>query len=437
MDYTPHTEREIEEMLERLGLKSLEELYAHLPPELLVDGLDLPPPLGEDEVLTEVLELAGKNLRGRVFLGGGVRDHFVPAIVDELAERGEFLTTYTPYQPEASQGVLQAIFEYQTMIAELTGLDVANASLYDGASALAEGALLAMRATGKSRFLVSRGVHPEYREVLATYTRPHGAEIVELPLSKGRTVKGEVAGDVAAVVVQSPNFLGAIENYAELAEAAHAAGALFIAVVDPLSLAVLAPPGEQGADVAVGEGQPLGNHLLFGGPHFGFIAVRERLLRQLPGRLAALTRDREGRRGFVLALSAREQHIRRAKARSNITTNAQNAALRATIHLAALGPKGLAEAALAAASAARELFELVTSIPGVRPLVEPPIFAEFAVSLPKDPAWVKEELARRGFFAAHPIPDYGEGAALFAATERHGPEEVKALARALAEVLGG
>ncbi|HFB39251.1 MAG TPA: aminomethyl-transferring glycine dehydrogenase subunit GcvPA, partial [Oceanithermus sp.] len=288
MAYTPHSEAEVRAMLEALGLERLADLYAHLPASLLDPEIELPEPLDEDGALALVEELAAMNRPGKVFLGGGVRDHFIPAIVDTIASRGEFLTAYTPYQAEASQGVLQAIFEYQTMIAELTALDVANASLYDGASALAEGVLLALRATRRMHVVASRGVHPEYRQVLGTYLEAVGATLEEVDLEGDRTPVLEVGPEVGAVVVQSPNFLGAIEAYAGLAEAAHAAGALLVAVVDPLSLAVLRPPGEQGADIAVGEGQPLGNPMSFGGPHFGFIAVKEGLLRQLPGRLVSM-----------------------------------------------------------------------------------------------------------------------------------------------------
>ncbi len=437
MAYTPHTEDEVRAMLKALGLERLGDLYAHLPAELLNPEIDLPEPLDEDRVLALVDRLASRNRPGAVFLGGGVRDHFIPAIVDALASRGEFLTAYTPYQAEASQGILQAIFEYQTMIAELTGLEVANASLYDGASALAEGVLLALRATRRMAVLVSQGVHPEYRAVLRTYLDAVGAEAREVALMHDRTPAFEVGPEVGAVVVQSPNFLGAIESYAALAEAAHAAGALFVAVVDPISLAVLKPPGEQGADLAVGEGQPLGNPMSFGGPHFGFIAVREALLRQLPGRLVSMTEDAEGRRGFVLALSAREQHIRRAKARSNITTNAQNAALRATIYLAALGPEGLREVAIAAAANARRLYERLLEAPGVEPLTRPPFFAEFALRLPRAPEEVRRELAEAGFHGAYPIPEYGENAALFAASERMDEDALMAFARAFFVAVGG
>jgi len=437
MDYTPHTEEEIQAMLEALGLERLEDLYAHLPGKLLNPEIELPAPLDEDRALALVRELAAMNRPGPVFLGGGVRDHFIPAIVDELASRGEFLTAYTPYQAEASQGVLQATFEYQTMIAELTALDVANASLYDGASALAEGALLALRATRRMAVLVSQGVHPEYREVLKTYLDAVGARVEEVPLEAGRTPALEVGEEFGAVIVQSPNFLGAIEGYAPLAEAAHRAGALLIAVVDPLSLAVLKPPGEQGADIAVGEGQPLGNPMNFGGPHFGFIAVRERLLRQLPGRLVSMTEDQKGRRGFVLALSAREQHIRRAKAKSNITTNAQNAALRATIHLAALGPEGLREAALASAANARRLYQMLLEAPGVSPLTEPPFFAEFALLLPRPAHEVRRALFEAGFHGAYPTPEFGERAALFAATERADEATLFAFAQAFFKAVGG
>ncbi|GAB5601986.1 aminomethyl-transferring glycine dehydrogenase subunit GcvPA [Thermus sp. FJN-A] len=437
MDYTPHTEEEIRAMLERVGAGSLEDLYRHLPEEILNPGIALPEPLPEWAVLEALKELAGRNRPAfKAFLGGGIRSHHVPPVVQALASRGEFLTAYTPYQPEVSQGVLQATFEYQTMVAELTGLEVANASMYDGATALAEGVLLALRETGRMGVLVSQGVHPEYRAVLEAYLEAVGATLKTLPLEGGRTPVPEVGEGVGAVVAQNPNYLGALEAMAPLAEAAHGAGALFVAVADPLSLGVLKPPGAYGADIAVGDGQTLGLPMGFGGPHFGYLATRKAFVRQLPGRLVSETVDAEGRRGFILTLQAREQYIRRAKAKSNITTNAQLTALMGAMYLAALGPEGLREVALKGVEMARKLHALLLEVPGVRPFTPEPFFHEFALRLPRPPEKVREALAARGFHGATPVPEeYGENLALFAATELHEEEDLLAFREALKEVL--
>jgi glycine dehydrogenase subunit 1 len=360
----------------------------------------------------------------------------VPAVVPALAARAEFITAYTPYQAEASQGLLQAIFEYQTMISELTGLPVSNASLYDGSSALAEGVLLALRESGKNKVLISQGVHPEYRKVLKTYLDAIGAELQTLPLQSGRSPAIRVASDVGAVVAQNPNFLGAIENPAPMADAAHASGALFVVVVDALSLAVLKTPGSYGADVAVGEGQPLGNAMAFGGPHFGFIAVKENLVRQLPGRLVSETTDADGKRGYILTLQAREQYIRRSKAKSNITTNAQLTALMGAVYLAGMGPQGLREVAARSVINAHNLADRLSTIPGVKRLTPEPYFCEFVLRLPKTPEQVRSDLARRGLHAAVPLPgEYGENLALFACTEQHTDADLSQLEAALREGL--
>ncbi len=437
MDYTPHTEEEIQAMLERVGAGSLEDLYRHLPQEVLNPQISLPEPLPEWAVLEELKRLAANNKPAfKAFLGGGIRSHHTPPVVQALASRGEFLTAYTPYQPEVSQGVLQAIFEYQTMVAELAGLEVANASMYDGATALAEGVLLALRETGRMRVVVSQGVHPEYREVLQSYLDAVGAELRTWPLREGRTPLGEIPEGTGAVVAQNPNYLGALEDLAPLAEAAHRAGALFVVVADPLSLGVLEPPGAYGADIAVGDGQTLGLPMGFGGPHFGYLATKKAFVRQLPGRLVSETVDVEGRRGYILTLQAREQYIRRAKAKSNITTNAQLTALMGAMYLAALGPEGLKEVALKGVAMAHRLWELLLEIPGVAPFTPKPFFNEFVLRLPRDPQAVRKALAARGLHAATPVPrEYGENLALFAATELHREEDLMALAEAMREVL--
>lgn len=437
MDYTPHTPDDTEQMLAKVGARDLRELFADLPQDLLFPELNLPKPLSEAEMMRHLRDLAAKNASAATsFLGGGMRAHYVPAAVPALAARAEFITAYTPYQPEASQGLLQAIFEYQTMISELTGLPVSNASLYDGSSALAEGVLLALRETGRSKVLLSQGVHPEYRRVLKTYLDAIGAELDTLPLEAGKTPQTSVPADVGAVVGQNPNYLGAIETLTPLAEATQAAGAMMVVAVDALSLAVLKAPGSYGADIAVGEGQPLGNAMAFGGPHFGFIAVKENLVRQLPGRLVSQTTDVDGKRGFILTLQAREQYIRRSKAKSNITTNAQLTALMGAVYMAALGPQGLREVAARSVANAHTLAKRLASIPGVRLVTPQPYFCEFVLELPKAPEWVRSELAKRGIHAAVPLPaEYGPNLALFACTEQHTESDLENLEAALREVL--
>ncbi|MCL6526864.1 MAG: aminomethyl-transferring glycine dehydrogenase subunit GcvPA [Thermaceae bacterium] len=437
MDYTPHTPQDLEAMLAKVGAEDLPDLFRELPQDLLFPPLNLPAPLSEAEMMRKLHELAAKNHSAAgSFLGGGLRAHYIPAAVGPLATRAEFLSAYTPYQPEASQGLLQAIFEYQTMISELTGLPVSNASLYDGSTAVAEGVLLALRETGRSQVLISQGVHPEYRKVLKTYLDAIGAELETLPLQSGKTPPAMIGPEVGAVVGANPNFLGTVENLAPLAEAAHAAGALFVAVVDALSLALLKPPGSYGADIAVGEGQPLGNAMAFGGPQFGFMAVRENLVRQLPGRLVSETTDADGKRGYILTLQAREQYIRRGKAKSNITTNAQLTALMGAVYLGALGPQGFREVATRSVLNAHDLAQRLRAIPGVRQLTPEPYFCEFVLELPQPPAEVRSRLAERGLHAAVPLPEeYGQNLALFAATEVHTEEDLAALEAALREVL--
>ena len=419
MNYTPQTEEDIRRALRTVGADSVEELFSQIPDELLDPEIDLPSGLDEVALLARVRELASRNSRPSTLLGGGLKKHFIPTVAQHLAFQSEFVTAYTPYQPEVSQGILQATFEYQTMMSELTGLPVSNASMYDGASAVAEAALLAVRQTGREKVVVSRGVHPEAREVLATYLGALDIELTTVELGEKHTSKTpEVGGDVAAMIVQQPNFLGYLEEMDRLSAAAHAAAALFIAVVDPFSLAVLKPPGEYGADIAVGEGQTIGNPLNFGGPHFGFMVVKEELLRQLPGRIVGQTTDLDGRRAFVLTLQAREQHIRRARAKSNICSNHQLTALLATINLAALGPQGLRDVAVAAVAAAHELADDLSRA-GYRVHRGARFFDEFVVEVPGSAAKAVERLAAAGVQAGVAVPEeYGlEDALLVGATE--------------------
>jgi glycine dehydrogenase subunit 1 len=346
MRYLPNSSAERAAMLEATGHKSIAELFAQIPENLKHRApLDLPGPLSEPEILEFFRQAASRSTRDYVsLLGAGAYSHYRPVAVDALISRGEFFTAYTPYQAEIAQGTLQAMFEFQTLIAQLTGMDVANASLYDGSTATTEAELMALRITRRNRVLVARTLHPEYRQVLETYVRHQNVEVIEIPYqSSGRLDLGALEPslqDAAAVVIQSPNFLGGIESVREIAEIAHRAGALLIVTVtEPLSLGILQPPVE--ADIVAGEAQSFGVAVAFGGPYVGFLASREKFLRQLPGRLIGETRDVEGRRGYVLTLATREQHIRREKATSNICTNQSLCALTATIYLSLLGKKGL------------------------------------------------------------------------------------------------
>jgi glycine dehydrogenase subunit 1 len=435
--YVPHTPDDVRRALAAIGVDDVDDLFADVPAEILDPPLDLPAPMDEVTLLAHLDALAARDQHGvPTFLGGGIRAHFIPAVTPRLAMQSEFVTAYTPYQPEVAQGVLQATFEFQTMMAELTGLPVSNASMYDGASSVAEAALLAVRQTRRETVVVSRGVHPETREVLQTYLWPLGIEIEVVDLGAGlATPVPTVADGVAAVIVQNPNHLGYLEAMPAMAEAAHAAGALLIAVVDPLSLAVLRDPGSYGADMAVGDGQPLGVPMQFGGPAFGFMVVAEALLRQLPGRLVGQTVDVDGRRAFVLTLQAREQHIRRSKAKSNICSNHQLAAMLATVNMAALGPAGLREMAEGSVRRAHQLADALRAAGGRVPS-EGRFFNEFVLRTDADGATVRRRLAERGLRAGVPIgPEYGLGHAVtLAATELTTDAGTLALVAALRDI---
>lgn len=439
MPYTPHTDDDVRRALEVIGVADVSDLFEGVSDALGDPELDLPAPMDEVTLMDHLRALAARNDdTSPTFLGAGVRRHFVPAVTKHLAMQSEFVTAYTPYQPEVSQGILQATFEYQTMLSELTGLPVSNASMYDGASAVAEAALLAMRATRRDRIVVSRGVHPESRDVLATYLDPLDAPVDTLDLRDQATPTPSDLDGAAALIVQNPNHLGGIEDMTALADAAHAAGALLVAVVDPLSLAVLKSPGEIGADVAVGDGQTLGVPLQFGGPHFGFMVVTQKLIRQLPGRLVGETRDVDGRRGFVLTLQAREQHIRRGKAKSNICSNHQLTALMATVNMAALGPEGMREVATGTVRNAHALADLLAAA-GHDVIRSGPFFAEFPLRVARDPREVRRELHAEGVRAGVPIPaEYGLGhAILLSASELTRREEMERLVAALDRIGAG
>jgi glycine dehydrogenase subunit 1 len=387
VSYVAHTPADVARMLECVGASSVDELFAAIPESLYGNAeLKLERQLGERSLMGLLGALAERNRsseRYASFLGGGAYHHFIPAAVSALASRGEFLTAYTPYQAEISQGTLQAIFEFQTLMCQLTGQEVANASMYDGASATAEAALLALRATKRRRLLVSAGLHPHYLGVLRTYTSDLDVEIVELPLGPdGRTAPCEVSDGDAGVILQQPNFFGCIERVDAFAEGAHRAGALLVtATPEPLALALLRPPGAAGADVSCGEAQSFGVPLSFGGPYAGFLAARQSFVRQLPGRLVGETLDSEGARAFVMTLTTREQHIRRERATSNICTNQGLCALRVTIYLSLLGKQGLRKLAQINLSLAEYAKSKLAEV-GVRTLYAAPTFNEFTVKVP-------------------------------------------------------
>ena len=427
-------------MLGAIGVGSLDDLFEQIPAAVRLDRpLDLPDGVSELEIVEQLLDLAGRNRHVDdlvCFAGAGAYDHYVPSVVWALAGRSEFATSYTPYQPELSQGVLQALFEFQSMICELTALEVSNASLYDGATALVEAVNMA-RTGERGRVLVSAGVDPRLVETLRTYGRGAGYEPEVFAGDDGRGGEPVVSDDVAAVVVQHPNALGILEPAGRLFRAAREGGAKAIQVFDPLSLGILAPPGELGADIAVAEGQGLGNHLAFGGPYLGLIAARLADVRKMPGWIVGRTVDVEGAPGYVLTLQAREQHIRREKANSNICTNQTLMAIAATVYLGWLGPGGLSELGWQCAAKAAYAATRLTELPGVELLhPEAPFFKEFALRLPVPAVDVVSALVDRGYLAGVPFPSAGADVLLVALTERRSRAQIDGLVEAMGEVLG-
>ena len=437
--YTSATDADRREMLAAIGVGSIEELFADIPASLrLQRELSLDEPKSEQEVYDELRALAARNTSTEdeiSFLGGGMYDHYVPALIDSIILRSEFLTPYTPYQPEISQGGLQAMFEYQTAISELTGLPVSNASVYEGPSAVAAAGYVAKLSGTGRRFVVSRGVHPHSRETLATLARGYGMEVEEASLRDGATALGELDDDVAAVIVQQPNFLGAVEDLSALAAAARSVGALTICACDPLPLALLKPPGECGVDLAVGEGQTLGNRLDFGGPSFGFFAATEDLMRRMPGRIAGETRDADGRRGFVLTLQTREQHIRREKATSNICTSQALNALAGVIYLSWLGRRGIVELAELMLQRTAYARERLAALDGVSPLHSQPVVREFPVRVDAPIERVidrcRAEGVNPGYALVRDYPDEYADGLLVAITEQRTRADIDRLADVL------
>jgi len=437
--YCPHTPEEIAEMLSAIGVASVEELFAPIPAELRAKSFNLPPGMSEFETFDRMKAIASENSGNMLnFIGGGFYDHIIPAVVDHLSGRAEFYTAYTPYQPECSQGTLQALFEYQTAICRLTGLDVSNASLYDGGTACAEASMMSLRITGRNKIVVDGCVSPFSRQVLKTYLFNLNVEVIEIAPLGGLLNRAELEkaldDSVAAVLVQNPNFFGSIEDFSALADQVHAKGALLIGSVYPISLGMLKSPGETGIDIAVGDGQSLGNPLSFGGPSFGFIAAKKSYIRNMPGRIVGETVDRNGKRGYVLTLQAREQHIKRHKATSNICSNQGLCALRGLIFLSSVGKEGLADLARLNRDKAEYAKAQLAKIPGVTVLQSAATFNEFTLFLPKKADDVVAGLLVLGIAAGVPLGQYYEGSEnclVVTVTEKRTKKEIDMFAKEL------
>ena len=439
------TDTDVEEMLRTIGVASIDELFRDIPAGMrLGRSLELEPALSEQELSAHLTELAARNVdttRELSFLGAGIYDHYVPAVVDAVLQRGEFLTAYTPYQPEMSQGVLQSIFEYQTAICELTGMDVSNASGYDGETVAADACFIAKHATGRTKIVVTEATNPQVRRVVKTYAPGFGLEVVEVPHHGGTTDPGELrkaAEDAAAVIFQQPNFFGCLEPAPDLAAAANEAGALSVAHVDPLSLGVLEAPARYGCSIALGEGQAAGNVPSYGGPHYGFLASRREFIRRMPGRIVGETVDVAGERGYVLTLQTREQHIRREKATSNITTNQTLLALGGLVYLTWLGPQGIRELGEACLSLAAYAKQRLQEVAGLEPLfADRATFKEFAVRTGRNAHDVIRDARALGVHPGYALGRDYEGlddVLLVAVTEKRTPAEIDRLAAVLAEV---
>ncbi len=440
MAYIANSEADRQAMLNAIGVKDFEELIQYIPEELRVKGeLNLPEPLSELEAIRTMEELAQKNHTGISFLGGGAYDHYIPAAVRHILWRSEFYTAYTPYQAEVSQGTLQAIYEYQTMICRLTDMEVANASMYDGGSALAEAVLMAAHHTRKSRVLIPQNINPFYLQIIETYTKDQEIEIVPIPLKDGvidrNALLNALQENTAAVVVQNPNFFGLLEDLTGLADRIHEKRALFILFVDPISLGIVKTPGELGADIVVSEGQPLGNALNFGGPYLGIFAARKSLIRKMPGRIVAMSSDVEGRRAFVTTLQTREQHIRREKATSNICTNSQLCALAALIYTSLMGQSGIRKIAELCVQKSHYLADKISRIDGYRLKYSGPFFKEFVLETPLPPSEIIAAMAKKNIFAGIDLKKFNMGEGLLVAvTEKRTRAELDKFAALLSEL---
>ncbi len=441
--YIPNTDEDRREMLRAIGVEKVEDLFADIPQEALYVDFHLPKPLSEAEILQELRQMAEANAdldHYACFLGAGAYNHFVPSVVKHVISRAEFYTAYTPYQPEISQGTLQSIFEYQTMVCQLTGMEVANASHYDGATSMAEAALMAVNVFRRKRrkVIVSPAVHPEYRAVLRTYVQGADISVVgdENPEAELDDLVELLDENTACFIIQNPNFFGQLEPVDGLAEKVHAAGALLVVVVDPISLGLFKPPGEYGADIVVGEGQSLGNAIAFGGPYLGLFATRMKYVRKMPGRLVGETVDAEGKRGFVLTLSAREQHIRREKATSNICTNQALCALAAGAYLATMGRQGLRRVAELCYHKAHYAARRIAELPGYELVGDKPFFKEFVVRCPRPPEEINSHLLEHHIIGGYDLGrDYPhlKGCMLFCVTELNTKEQIDRLVELLGE----
>jgi glycine dehydrogenase subunit 1 len=439
MPFIPNTPAQQQEMLKLMGMK-MEDLFAEVPAGLLHEKFNLPKPLTEQQVRNHLAELADKNsINLTCFLGGGFYDHFIPAAVYSIIGRSEFYTAYTPYQPEVSQGTLQAIYEYQSAICRLTEMEVSNASLYDGGTAMYEAMMMALRTTGRNKVIIDDSVNPIYRVMIHSYTRNLSIELVETHCQDGHVNRQEMLAKLddstAAIIVQNPNFFGCIEDFTDLAAAAHEKGALLVVSCYPISLGILKTPGSMGADIVTGEGQSLGMPMSFGGPYLGFMATKKDYVRKMPGRIVGETVDKEGRRAFVLTLQAREQHIRRDKATSNICSNEALCALTALTYLSVMGKEGLRETAQLCADKASYAYSRLMEIPGVRPHFKAKwFFNEFVIDVPGDASDIVAKLISRGLAAGFPLSRYYKGmenSLLICVTEKRSKEEIGRLAEAL------
>jgi glycine dehydrogenase subunit 1 len=441
--FIANTPQDVQAMLKAMDARSIDDLFKDIKPAHAPKSFNLPAGKSEFEVTEHLRRLAAKNAADLVpFIGGGYYDHYVPAAVTALVSRGEFATAYTPYQPECSQGTLQALYEFQSSICTLTGMEAANASLYDGGTALYEAAMMAIRLTRRNKIIMDGGVSPIYRKIVKTYTGNLHYQFQETPVAHGQSDRGQITKlldkDTAAVILQNPNFFGAIDDHADIAERAHEAGALVIESVYPISLGLLKTPGEMDVDIATGEGQSLGLPLNFGGPYLGIIATRKKFIRAMPGRIVGQTVDKNGKRCFVNTLQAREQHIRREKATSNICTNVSLCAVQSLIYMSLLGKEGIRELAQLNLDKAEFARREIGKIPGVEVKRSSPTFNEFTVVLPKDASQVVEAMIAKGFAAGFPLGRYYPGMEnymIVAVTEKRTKEEILAYVKALNEVL--